>query len=226
MKSLGKLLVQIPARGESKRLPNKNLKKLLGKPLIYYAIESSLKIFKKDQIYINSDSKKILDIADVFKINRYKRIKKLANDNASGDDFTFDFISVKKPDTLIMLNPVCPLIDYMDIKNAILSYKSSNCDTLISSNSSNMQAFCDNTPININVNKPLPPSQDNKTIHILNWAITIWDTKTFIKNYKKNKTGYLGVNRIFFDLNPLKSVKISTLKDFNLAKRILNLNKL
>ena len=225
MKKLGKILIQIPARGGSKRLPNKNLKKLLGQPLIYYAIKSSLKVFNKDQIYINSDSEKILKIANIFKINKYKRLNKFADDYASGDDFTYDFIVNTKPDTLVMINPVCPLINHNDIKNAILKYKSSRSDTLISSTITNMQVFCENQPINIKINKPLPPSQTNKKINILNWGVTIWNAKTFKKNYEKNKTGYLGTNRIFFDLDPLKSIKISTIKDFNLVKKIIKINK-
>ena len=45
--------VVIPARGGSKRIPEKNLADLNGRPLISYAIESSLKV--TDEVYVSTD---------------------------------------------------------------------------------------------------------------------------------------------------------------------------
>ena len=58
-----KRLVIIPARGGSKRIKNKNIKKLLGTPLIGYSIKAVLKSKSFDKIHISSDNKKILSFA-------------------------------------------------------------------------------------------------------------------------------------------------------------------
>ena len=52
----------IPARGGSKRIPHKNVKKFYGKPIILYAIETikKSKLFKK--IVVSSDDKKIREL--------------------------------------------------------------------------------------------------------------------------------------------------------------------
>ena len=46
----------IPARGGSKRIPNKNIKDFFGKPIISYAIETAIKSNLFDEIMVSTDS--------------------------------------------------------------------------------------------------------------------------------------------------------------------------
>ena len=55
-------LAIIPARGGSKRLPDKNILPFCGKPLIYYSIIAAKESKFIDEVAVTSDSKKILDI--------------------------------------------------------------------------------------------------------------------------------------------------------------------
>ena len=63
-----KRLVVIPARGGSKRIKLKNLKKILNKPLIDYALDSAVKSKIFSKIHVSSDSEKILNHAKRFGI--------------------------------------------------------------------------------------------------------------------------------------------------------------
>ena len=56
----------IPARGGSKRIINKNVKKFCGKPIIAYSIEAAKKSKLFDRIIISTDSKKIAKIAKKY----------------------------------------------------------------------------------------------------------------------------------------------------------------
>ena len=56
------MLAIIPAKSLSKRLPNKNIKKLAGKPLIAYTIECALKSKKIKRLIVSTDSKKLLKL--------------------------------------------------------------------------------------------------------------------------------------------------------------------
>ena len=47
----------IPARGNSKRILNKNIKKFYGKPLIYYSINLAKKSKLFDKIFVSTDNK-------------------------------------------------------------------------------------------------------------------------------------------------------------------------
>ena len=57
----------IPAKAFSRRLPNKNIKKFYGKPIISYAISKAVKskCFKK--IFVSTDSEKIRNISEIHK---------------------------------------------------------------------------------------------------------------------------------------------------------------
>lgn len=56
----------ICARGGSKGVPNKNIRSLLGKPLLAYTIEQAKKSRMFDYIAVSSDSNEILDISKLF----------------------------------------------------------------------------------------------------------------------------------------------------------------
>ena len=53
----------IPARGGSKRIPRKNIKDFLGKPIIAYAVELAIKSNLFDKIIVSTDSAEIAEIA-------------------------------------------------------------------------------------------------------------------------------------------------------------------
>ena len=58
-----KILALIPARGGSKGIPKKNIKLLLGKPLIVYSIEGAKKSQYIDRVIVSTDSQDIVDVA-------------------------------------------------------------------------------------------------------------------------------------------------------------------
>lgn len=71
----------IPARGGSKRLKNKNIYPLLGKPLICYTIEVLQQCSFVDAIYVSSDSDAILEVAATAGAIPLKRPPQLADDH-------------------------------------------------------------------------------------------------------------------------------------------------
>ncbi len=60
MKKKFKIIAVVSARGGSKGIPGKNLKKLNKKPLIFYSIKNLINIKDIDRVILSSDSKKIL----------------------------------------------------------------------------------------------------------------------------------------------------------------------
>ena len=105
-----KYVAEIPARFGSKRVKNKNLKLLNGKPMISYAIEAAKKSSLIDEVYVNSEHDDIGNIGIDLGVNFYKRNKNLADDETSSDEFNYDFLKNIECDILVMINPVSPLI--------------------------------------------------------------------------------------------------------------------
>lgn len=53
----------IPARGGSKRIPGKNIKDFLGKPIIHYSIKAAIKSGLFERVVVSTDSEEIADVA-------------------------------------------------------------------------------------------------------------------------------------------------------------------
>jgi N-acylneuraminate cytidylyltransferase len=56
----------IPARGGSKRIPRKNIKNFLGKPIIAYSIETAVNSKLFDEVMVSTDDKEIAEIAKEY----------------------------------------------------------------------------------------------------------------------------------------------------------------
>ena len=80
-------LAVIPARGGSKRIPLKNIRDFLGKPIIAYSIEKALESNLFDKVMVSTDSIKIKTIAQKYGAEvPFLRSKKNADDFATTDD--------------------------------------------------------------------------------------------------------------------------------------------
>ncbi|HLD69904.1 MAG TPA: acylneuraminate cytidylyltransferase family protein [Candidatus Omnitrophota bacterium] len=81
---MDKILVIIAARGGSKGVKNKNIKPLLGKPLIAHTINHALQWGKATQVVVSTDSKEIADVARQYKaLVPFMRPGALATDECS-----------------------------------------------------------------------------------------------------------------------------------------------
>ena len=82
-----KILTIILARGGSKGLKLKNIKKLNGKPLIYYTIKASLSSNLVNRTIVSTDNETIRKIAmRIGAESPFLRPKKYAKDNSSSED--------------------------------------------------------------------------------------------------------------------------------------------
>lgn len=77
-------LAIIPARGGSKRIPKKNIKNFLGKPMIAYSIEAAIQSGLFDKIVVSTDSEEIAEVAIAYGAEiPFFRPSELANDHAA-----------------------------------------------------------------------------------------------------------------------------------------------
>jgi len=97
----------IPARGGSKRIPRKNIRPFLGKPIIAYSIEAALNSGLFDEVMVSTDDAEIAEIALKYGAKvPFMRTEKTSNDYAT----TFDVIEevlIKYKDTNKHYDVVC-----------------------------------------------------------------------------------------------------------------------
>lgn len=82
-----KNLCIIPARGGSKRIPHKNIKDFLGKPIIVYSIEAALASKMYDEVMVSTDDEEIAAVAHKYGASvPFMRSEASANDYATTAD--------------------------------------------------------------------------------------------------------------------------------------------
>lgn len=119
-----KNLCIIPARGGSKRIPRKNIKEFLGKPIIAYSIEAALKSGLFDEVMVSTDDIEIAAIAKQYGASvPFMRSAETANDFATTADVLNEVLSeyMKRGqifDNLCCIYATAPLIAPQDIIDA------------------------------------------------------------------------------------------------------------
>lgn len=74
MTILDRILTIIPAKGTSRRVPNKNLADLGGKPLVLWTIEAALGVDAAPHyVVVSSDSRAILEMASSHRAHPLQR---------------------------------------------------------------------------------------------------------------------------------------------------------
>jgi len=124
------IIAVIPARGNSKRIPGKNIKKFSGKPIIVRTIEKLKKSKIFDRIIVSTDSKKIASISKKYGAEiPFLRPKHLSNDYASGTDVISHSVNflIKEGcqfDYVCCVYPPNPFLQISDLKKGLKKIKS------------------------------------------------------------------------------------------------------
>lgn len=224
-------LAIIPARGGSKRLKNKNILELNGKPLIAWSIEAGFESSYIDEVMVTTDDDKIMSIAKYYGAKvPFKRPKKLADDIATTSDVarhTLDFYSRKLHkifDYLVILQPTSPLRDGKDIDNAIRLIFKKNADAVISvCQLDHPIEWSGRLPKNKSMIKFFSKknfkfsSQNLLKYYRLNGAIYICN----VKNFLNQGSIFLRKKIYAFEMPREKSIDIDTKTDFKLANALI-----
>ena len=128
----------IPARGNSKEIIDKNIINFCGKPLIAWSIEQALASNHITNVYVSSDSDKILNVSIKYGAKEIKRPDILAQDESSSEEALVHAINEieqsdsNKIDLVVFLQGTSPLRSLGDIDGAINLFIKNNLDSLFS----------------------------------------------------------------------------------------------
>ena len=218
-----KIIAIIPARGGSKSIPNKNIKKLNGKPLINYTIENCLKSGIFDYIIVSTDSKKIFYKVKKFKkILKFDRNKSISKDNSKTEEVVTDVLNKLrllknyKPDWIFITEPTSPFrsrTTLFNAKNILLKNKKIN--SLISLlKLNNIPGLLRNNKFHYVQNRKsrrqdrIPFYMESSTLYCVNY-------KYFIKTKKIVEKKPFG-----FEIPKLECIDINDFDDFKMAEAL------
>lgn len=132
-----KTLAIITARGGSKRIPRKNIKDFLGKPIMAYSIEATKKAGCFDTIMVSTEDEEIASIGKQYGAEvPFYRSEKTANDYATTNDVILEVLDEYEKrgqhfDVACCIYPTAPFITPERLQEAVKLLSESDADTLI-----------------------------------------------------------------------------------------------
>lgn len=219
----------IPARGGSKGLPGKNIRNLMGKPLIAWTIEEAIVSSVLDRIIVTTDDMEIAEISKRFGAEvPFMRPAEFATDTARGIDVVFHALEWLAKhnflyDLVVLLQPTSPLRKAEDIVRSLELFQSKKAGAVVS------VCECEHSPLWTNTIGEDLSMRDflNSSIHgknrqeipdyyRLNGAVYVADW-----NYLERNEGFFGDKTYALVMPKERSVDIDTELDFNFAEFLL-----
>ncbi len=235
MKKPGNIVAIIPARAGSKRIPNKNIRLLAGKPLIAYTIEAALRSKLLDRVIVSTDSLEIAEIAKRYGAEvPFLRPKELATDTCPTAPVIVHAIKYLEQQenypvyAFIILQPVCPLRKSEHIDEAIKKLIKTKADSVIGLkraeppwwlfkiNKDKVDLFLKDDKINFYTR-----SQDFPPVYLINGALHLSKRDYLMKTGKPFNLD----NCSYVIMDNESSIDIDTIQDFMLTEQILKLKR-
>ena len=217
----------IPARSGSKRLPDKNIRLLGGKPLLAYSIEAAKDSGMFEEIFVSTDSNAYADIAREWGGSvPFLRSAACSTDTAASWDTVGEVLDRleeqgKVFDTVTLLQPTSPLRLGTDISAAYRLFEQKDANAVVSVAAADHPLSLYTTlPDDLSLEsfgKSRPIDHENKQFYRINGAIYI------VKVPYLAKTKNIYESRCFaYIMDRDRSVDIDTGLDFDIAEAILN----
>ncbi len=132
-----KTLAVITARGGSKRIPRKNIKNFLGKPIIQYSIEAALDSGVFDTVMVSTEDDEIAQVAkDAGAEIPFLRSKETADDHSTTADVLLEVLSAYEArdihyDAICCIYPTAPFVTPEALQTAMQTLAEGSADTVM-----------------------------------------------------------------------------------------------
>lgn len=127
----------IPARGGSKRIPRKNIKDFLGRPIIAYSIDAALRSGLFDEVMVSTDDEEIAEVARQYGASvPFMRSAETSNDTATMEDvieevlMQYSLLGIEF-DNFCCLLATAPFVSSEILKDSYFKFLSSDSDSLV-----------------------------------------------------------------------------------------------
>lgn len=223
-----KILCVIPARGGSKGLARKNVKKLLGKPLIAYTIEQAKKSKYIDRIIVSTEDKVIARISRKYGAEvPFLRPGILASDSAGTIDVLLHAMEWMEKveryqfDILVLLHATTPLRGARDIDNCIKLLFKKNASNIFSVTEAHRNPYFNmvelkKSKVALVKKGNFVSRQEAPKVFDTNSSIYVW----WKDGLRKGKSVFLKHTAIYF-MPKKRSIDIDDGIDFKLAELLM-----
>lgn len=132
---MSRIVAFIPVRGGSTSIPLKNIRPLLGKPLVYWTAAAASAVEDIDQVYVSTDSDAIVQAVEALDLPKVKvigRSPETATSTASSESALLEFANDYMFDYVVFIQATSPLLDSTDIERGLELMRQPDCDSVLS----------------------------------------------------------------------------------------------
>lgn len=221
------IVCMVPARLGSKRVKNKNLRLLDGKPMVSHVLAKARAAGVFADIYVNSEAEIFVPLCARYGVKFYKRPMALASDTATNDQFVQDFIDHVPCDIIVQINPTSPLLTVEDIRAFVRLMVEGGYDTLHAVKKEQIEGIYKGNPLNFDPSRPMPRSQDLEPVYLFSSGIMAWRSSGHTDNMRTlGCATYGGKGKIgYFTLSGFSTIDIDHEEDFVLAELAMAFEK-
>ena len=221
-----KVTLLLPMKGNSERVPNKNLKSFNGKPLFHAIIDELIKSSYIDKVIINTDSDLIAESAtNTYQdfVYIHKRPKNIRGDFVSMNKIIEYDLNNSDSDIYIQAHSTSPLLTIKSIDTAIekMINNSKSFDSIFSVTKIQTRFYNENGNTFNHDPKELLRTQDLEPLFEENSGFYIF-TKESFKNADNKR---IGNNPLMFEIDKIEAIDIDDPSDFIIAENLYKLLK-
>lgn len=204
----------VAVRKGSQRVPNKNIKPFGDSNLLQMKLDTLKQVKNIDEIVVNSDCDKMLEIGKMNDVKTHKRDDYFASSKATNSEFHGHIAEITKTDS-IFLAPVCsPFVSVESHEKSVDYYLNNSFDSVTSVTEVKNHLWLNGKPLNYDLDN-VPNSQDLPDVVKLNYGISIVD-----REIMRTKNRIVGNNPGFYKLDEIESIDVDTPFDWIVAETI------
>jgi CMP-N-acetylneuraminic acid synthetase len=215
-----KIIVMIPARLGSKRIPKKNIRYMCGKPLIQYPIELALKSALCGEVWVNTEDEGLGHATESLGAKFHRRPQELSSDTATNRDFTYEFLEKHECDYVVMMNPTSPLLREETCRGFFRYVEENDFDTVMSVVTEREETFFQDKPLNFSLKEKINSQLLEPTQKIV-WALTAWKRAFFMRAQEAGENPVFGGKLGRFEIPKDEACDLDTEEDWRIAEGIL-----
>lgn len=214
------LTALVPMKGNSERVPQKNIRPMAGKPLFYWILQTLHQVPAIDEIVVDTDSDKIEEgVLSFFpNVTIVRRPEHLHGDEVPMNKIIENVMDQVPSDIYLQTHSTNPLLTVETLQKAIADFeveyqKEDGADSMFAVTTWKTRFFNpDGTAMNHDPNE-LIPTQDLDPIYEENSNFYLFTKDTFIKRGHR-----IGTKPILYPMDRLEAVDIDEMPDFEFAE--------
>ncbi|BDQ02886.1 cytidyltransferase [Ignavibacterium sp.] len=209
-----KVAAFLPAKGSSNRIPNKNTMLLDGEPLFLRSLKKLMSIPLIDEVYLDTESFEIIELASEVKCRILRRDVSLASNKTDGNMLFYNEVQNTDADICVQLLCTSPFIKPSTIEKGIkILLDNQEYDSVVAIRKEKQYLWKDGRPIYNIHHIPNSTELEDTIIESMGLYIVRRDVALQLKRR-------IGDNPYLLEIDPAESIDVNWPEDFELANLI------